>query len=108
MSRPTGLVQPVLAGLVSVLVLAASNVGQGLGFSDLRTPILVAGFVSVVAWLVAGLVGRNPARRGIIGVILTFGWLLYGYYADPIERLLPFGTVLALTVWAIMGTLFPL
>ena len=91
MSRVTGLIQSALAALVTVLLLASSN----LDLSDLEMPILIAFFVAVIAWLIAGLATPSSARRGIIGVALTFGFLLYGYYADPVEQSLPVGAIAA-------------
>lgn len=89
MSKITGLMQSLLAAFVTVLLLASSNLDQGLVLSDLNLPILIACIVAVIAWLVAGMVVGNSVRRGIAGVALTFGWLLYGYYADPVEQSLP-------------------
>lgn len=93
-----GLIPALVAGLVSVLLLTASNLEQGLALSDLQVPILVSLLLAGIAWLAAGLMTRSPPRRGIIGVALTFGWLSYGYYAGPVEDILPIGLIPAKVV----------
>jgi hypothetical protein len=86
------LTQAVAAGLLTVLLLAASNADRGVRIEDLGPPIVLALLVAACCWLIARLVVRHGSVRGPLATLLVLALLMYGYVSAPIESLLPFNS----------------
>ncbi len=86
MTRPRAVLYPFLAACYPVLALAQSNGGELVRPADLVKPLLIALSAAGSAWLLSGLVTRDPDRRAFVTLLAVVVFSAFGDWADLVTR----------------------
>ena len=89
MSRPRLVLYPFLATCYPVLALAQSNGGELVRPADLIKPLLISLVAAGTAWLLSGLVTRDPDRRALVTFLAVVVFSAFGYEVDFVGTLVP-------------------
>jgi hypothetical protein len=82
-------VYPFLACIWSPLHLAASNAGEWVQLSDLGKPLTISVVATVIAWIVAALLTRDPDKRAFLAFLGVLAFIGAGSLMDTLALLLP-------------------
>jgi hypothetical protein len=80
---------PYLAAATSVVALAAQNTGRGVAGPNVALLLVLALSLSMVCWILAGLLVRDRARRGLLALIGVVVLVWFGSLRALAAALLP-------------------